>query len=250
MGVLALAIIVVGLVVWRFLPAAPGSAKEPSTPSSASKPPTPSSPAPPLTTNQVASSLMVTVELDADKNVGIREALKDMERRYEPDSGSGRTFAVLDAYGERNPAGKLHLSMHLSMERPGLGSLVSRRTGEVHWRARIVPRPGPPPGEKSLTIVMEDAQMKQTMLDGSKGAAHVLDVPLSGTNVTARQVWPDGEEREFIFTYSTCGCPVHAKVRRVGETTMRTSDMPVMFPDDPEALLLIHQIMGWGTVER
>lgn len=237
-------VILAALLFWRFAPAPRTSLSKATPPSASPTPPTPAA-AVNLSTNEVAQSLMVTVELDVDQKTGIREALSGIERRYEPDAGTARTFSVLDAYGERTPSGKLHMSMHVSMERPGLGSLVSRRTGEVHWKSRIIPRKGPPPGEKALTILMEDAQGKQVMLDGSKGAGHILDVPFSGTNTTPREVWPEGEEREFIFTYSTCGCPVHAKVRRVGDTTMRATDLPVMFPDDPEALLMIHQIMGW-----
>ena len=83
------------------------------------------------------------------------------------------------------------------------------------------------------------------LLDGSKGVTHVLDVPLNNSPSLVRDLWPDGAEREFTFIYSVCGCPVKAKVRRTGETTARTSELPVMFPDDPAALDVISQLMGW-----
>ena len=48
---------------------------------------------------------MVTVELDFGERIpSIKEALKEIERRYEPESGRGRTFAILDAYGESTAA--------------------------------------------------------------------------------------------------------------------------------------------------
>src|SRR5262249_22647441 len=80
---------------------------------------------------QINQAVMVTLELDFGKQVPtIAEALTQVERKYKPDDGSGRTFAILDAYGEPTPEGKLHMSMHVSTEKPGLASLVFRRTGE------------------------------------------------------------------------------------------------------------------------
>ena len=37
----------------------------------------------------------------------------------------------------RTPDGKLHMSMHVSAERPGRASLVWKPTGHVLWRAQI-----------------------------------------------------------------------------------------------------------------
>jgi hypothetical protein len=48
------------------------------------------------------------VGLRADPSIA--EALTQIERRYQPDDGQGRTFAALDAYGEATPDGKLHMS--------------------------------------------------------------------------------------------------------------------------------------------
>jgi hypothetical protein len=199
----------------------------------------------PLPTNEVAQSLMVTVELDFGKTLSFKDALKEIERRYQPDDGVGRTFAILDAYGQTNSDGKLHISMHLSMEKPGVGSLIFRRTGEELWKSRIVPWKTTTPQEKRLRIFMDDTEGKSVVLDGSKGAAHVLDVPLQDSTTLVREVWPDGAEHEFTFIYSVCGCPVKVKVRRVGETTVRTGDHPVMFPDDPAAMETIGRLMGW-----
>jgi hypothetical protein len=38
---------------------------------------------------------------------------------------------------------------------------------------------------------------------------------------------------------------VKAMVRRVGDRTVRTKDLPVLFPDDPAAVLVISRLMGW-----
>lgn len=188
---------------------------------------------------------MVTVDLDfAGKPPSIKDALKEIERSYEP--RGERTFAILDAYGEPTPAGKLHMSMHLSMEQPGIGTLIFRRTSEVLWKSKIVAAPTGPPPPKKLTIIMADTNAGTSfMLDGSKGATRVLDVPLNNSPSLVRDLWPDGAEREFTFIYSVCGCPVKANVRRTGETTARTSELPVMFPDDSAAMDVISQLMGW-----
>ena len=63
--------------------------------------------------------------------------------------------------------------------------------------------------------------------------------------VPLRDFWPDGSEREFTFVYSACGCPVKAMVKRVGEKTVRTKELPVMFPDDPAAMATISKLMRW-----
>ncbi len=199
-----------------------------------------------LPTTPVAEALMVTVELDyGGKPPSIEEALRDMERRHEPSDGVGRTFAILDAYGEPTTDNKLHLSMHLSMEKPGVGALIFKRTGAEVWRSRIVPADHPVSTTKNLTIIMDDNRGNSMMLDGSKGISRVLDIPLNKTNLVVRDLWPDGTTNEFTYIYSMCGCPVKAKVRRVGETTLRSTNSPVMFPDDPEALRMIHTLMGW-----
>ncbi len=200
-----------------------------------------------LPTNEVAQAIMVTVELDfAGQPTSIKDALRQVERRHEPADGQGRTFAILDAYGGPTPSGKIHMSMHVSMEKPGTGSLIFKRTGEVLWKSRIAPSPSGPAKARNLTVIMDDKTTGTSMmLDGSKGVPKVLDVPLHNSPSRVRDLWGDGTEREFTFIYSACGCPVKAMVRRTGETTARSTDTPVMFPDDPAALAVIHGLMGW-----
>src|SRR5260370_29893873 len=97
-----------------------------------------------LVTMDVAKAVMVTVELDFGPKVpSIAQALAEVERRYQPDDGRDRTFSVLDAYGEPTPDNKLHMSMHVSSEKPGLGWLVFKRTGEGLWRGENNTPPQP-----------------------------------------------------------------------------------------------------------
>src|ERR1044071_6755696 len=59
-----------------------------------------------MATNEVAQAIMVTKELDfGGKPPSIKDALKEIERRHEPDDRTGRTFSMLDAYGEPTPDG-------------------------------------------------------------------------------------------------------------------------------------------------
>jgi hypothetical protein len=197
-------------------------------------------------TLSVAEAVMVTVELDFGSRVpSIADALKDIERRSVPDDGSGRTFSILDAYGEETPDGKLRLSMHVSTEQPGLGSLVFRRTGETLWQARIVQGEKPGGRPRSLGILIDDGSGKFLTVNGSKNPALFLDAPLQGTATRVRDIWPDGAEREIAFVYSACGCPVKVKSRRVGDRIVRTSEMPVMFPDDHGVVQVIGQLLRW-----
>lgn len=196
---------------------------------------------------EVNQAVMVTVELDFGKTVPtIAEALREIDRRYQPDDGQGRTFAILDAYGEPTPQGKLHISMHVSMEKPGLGTLVFRRTGEVLWQNRIVAATNAAPFTgKNLLIYLDDGAGKAVTIDGSSNPSTILDASIKEAGVLVRAFWPEGAEREMTFLYSACGCPVKAMVKRVGEKTPRTKELPVMFPDDPSVMLVINRLMGW-----
>jgi hypothetical protein len=193
----------------------------------------------------IAQAVMVTVDLDFGKPTTIAEAIQQIERGYQPDDGVGRTFAVLDAYGEMTPEGKLHMSMHVSSEKPGFGSLKFKRTGETLWRGRFGNPGDPAAGPKSLTIMMANGSGGNYVLDGGRGGSSALDVYLQNSQQKLRDVWPDGSEREFTFIYSACGCPVKVMVRRIGDRTQRTSDLPVMFPDDPAAVQTIASLMKW-----
>jgi len=138
--------------------------------------------------------------------------------------------------------------MHVSSEKPGLASLVFRRTGDVLWKNRIVPATHPPTSSyagKNLLIMVDDGQGKPYLLDGSKGATSVLDAIVRDLHVPVRDFWPDGAEREVTIFYSACGCPVKVTVRRLGEKTARTKDQPVIFPDDPAVATTISRLMGW-----
>lgn len=197
-------------------------------------------------TMDVNTAVMVTEELDFGPRIpSIAEALQQIERRFKPDDGHDRTFAVLDAYGEPTPDGKLlHISMHVSAEKPGLGELVFKRTGKVIWRSRIqatsaLPKP------KNLTVFIDNGNGKTLTVDGSNNPASILDATVKEMGVPVQAVWPEGIEREVTFIYSACGCPVKVKVKRVGNRTMRTSDLPVIFPDDPGAVSVISRLMRW-----
>jgi hypothetical protein len=226
-------------------------APAPSVPAAAPKPAPAAArkPAPEVMSMEANSAVMVTVELEfAGPLPGIAQALAQIERRSEPDDRLGRTFAILDAYGEPTLDGrKLHLSMHVSAEKPGLGSLVDRRSGQVLWQAVVTPAAAKSPsGEKQLTILIDDGGGKAVMVDGSRNPQSILDATLRDSATRVREFWPDGIEREVTFIYSACGCPVKAMVRRSGERTVRTRDLPVMFPDDPAALQVISRLMGWS----
>jgi hypothetical protein len=221
---------------------------------SAATPPQPVTTTPPNDPNKEPQTLtmdmntavMVTEELDFGPRVpSIAEALQQIERRFKPDDGQGRTFAVLDAYGEPTPDGKLlHISMHVSAEKPGLGELVFKRTGKVIWRSRIQATSALP-REKSLTVLIDNGNGKSLTVDGLNKSGSILDATVKEMGVPVQAVWPEGMEREVTFIYSACGCPVKVKVKRAGNKTTRTSDLPVIFPDDPHAVSIITQLMRW-----
>jgi hypothetical protein len=198
---------------------------------------------------QTAEAVMVTVELDFGATPpSIADALRQIERRYQPEDGVGRTFAILDAYGEPTPDNKLHISMHVSAEKPGLGALVFRRTGATLWKTRIVPAAHPPSSSfagKNLLIMVADERGKPYLLDGSKVSTSIMDAMVRDLSLPLRDFWPDGEEREATFFYSACGCPVKVMARRVGDVSVRTKDLPVIFPDDPAVATTIARLMGW-----
>jgi hypothetical protein len=214
------------------------------TPSQNPTPP-PATSTPQQATMDVAKAVMVTVEEDFGKNATIASAIKQVERRYKPDDGIGRTFAVLDAYGEVMPDGKVHMSMHVSSEKPGTGQLIHKKTGKVLWDSKINPVSVPPP-PKALRILVEGAPGGSINVD-INSADNILKATASGKGMPVMNLWPDGAEMEVTFIYSMCGCPVKAKVKRVGDKTVRTTDTPVMFPDDPDALKTIAKFMKWPS---
>ena len=224
--------------------------KSPSPP--ATTPPTnatASASAAPLPSTEVNQALMVTVELDfGGPPPSIAEALNSIERRHASDSGSGRVFAILDAYGEPTPDGKkLHMSMHISTEKPGVGSLIFKKTGETLWSSRVVASTNAQSSFSggALTILFDNGSGKTFTVDGSKNPETILDAGIKEAGQPVRDLWQEGAEHEMTFIYSACGCPVKVICRRVGERTVRTKDMPVIFPDDPAVVGVIAKLMGW-----
>jgi hypothetical protein len=98
-----------------------------------------------------------------------------------------------------------------------------------------------------LNIYVADESGKSWIIDGSGNPASVLDAKLKDKNVKVRDFWPEGAEREVTFVYSACGCPVKAMVKRIGDRTVRTKELPVLFPDDPSAVLVISRLMRWAV---
>ena len=98
-----------------------------------------------------------------------------------------------------------------------------------------------------MTIFIADDAGKTFIVDGSGNPASIVDARLRDNGLLVRDFWPDGVEREVSFIYSACGCPVKATVRRIGERTARTKELPVIFPDDPAAVRVIERLMGWGV---
>lgn len=197
---------------------------------------------------RVAQAVVATIELDFGGQVpSIADALQQIERLYQPDDGQGRTFAILDAYGEATPDGKLHISMHISSEKTGMGMLKFKRTGNLLWRARIGNPGEPPAGKKELSIYLSKGtgDGSNYVLDGKRGGGSVLDVFIQNSEQRVRDVWPNGAEREFTFVYSACGCPVKVLCVRAGDRTARTKEQPVIFPDDPAAVSMISGLMKW-----
>jgi hypothetical protein len=241
------AIIVVGLIVVRTNRTASTPKTLPPAPTSPTATPgTEASPASQLVTMDVAKAVMVTAELDfgTKQAPSIAEALTQIERRYQPDDGQGRTFAVLDAYGEPTPDGKLHISMHVSSEKPGGAQLVFKRTGEVLWRGKINPNSNPLP-PKNLTIMIDSGKGTTYTVDGSSSPPSIIEAKVKPGDLPVKDIWPDGESRELTFIYSACGCPVKVLVKREGDRTARVKDTPVIFPDDPAAVQVISKLMRW-----
>lgn len=229
---------------------APADAVVPAKPPSASPAKPSSAPvAGPDSRLEVAHAVMVTVELDFGPKVpAVAEALTQVERRSKPDDGVGRTFAVLDAYGEPTPDGKLHMSMHVSSEKPGLASLIFKRTGEVLWESQIYKGANTQAvnlANRGLVILIENGAGQTVTVDGSNNPRSILGAKVKEMGVTVGEIWPEGTEREVTFLYSACGCPVKVKAMRVGDKTVRTRTLPVIFPDDPAVVTVIKRIMKW-----
>jgi hypothetical protein len=124
--------------------------------------------------------------------------------------------------------------------------LVFRRTGDTLWKGEIVPNPNAQPFTRNnLSILIENAKGEKNFIDGSNNPSSILAAKVRDLGIPVSDYWPDGAEREVTFIYSACGCPVNVKTKRVGNRTLRTSPLPVIFPDDPPAVAVINKLMGW-----
>lgn len=229
------------------------SCEKPAAPAAA--PVTPS-PAPAAGTNvlpsiEAAQSIIVTHDLDFGGNIpGLEAALRQIERRHQPEDGAGRTFAILEAFTQPGAeAGKLRLSLRVSTEKPGVGEITFRGAKETKslWKSRITPatkKSSFTGGE--LRILFDNGDGKQFNVDGSAGPPTIFDAQLKEMGVPIAQVWPEGAVRDLVFIYSACGCPIHVKCQRAGDRTVRTeAATQVIFPDDPSALQVISRLMRW-----
>ena len=137
--------------------------------------------------------------------------------------------------------------MHVSAEKPGIGSLIFKRTGETLWSSRIVPSKDPKKSQfsgKNLSIYIDDGAGKLLTVDGSNNPTWIMDAVVREKGALLDTVWPSGIEHEVTFIYSACGCPVKVMARREGDRVVRTRELPVMFPDDPAAVELIGSVGG------
>ncbi len=137
--------------------------------------------------------------------------------------------------------------MHISTEKTGTGSLVFKRTGEILWQSKITANPNKPEttDPKGLTIYIDYDGKRSLTVDGSSNPASIFDAKLKENGALVNDFWKEGREKEVQFVYSTCGCPVHIKAKRFGNKSVRSSELPVLFPDDPAAVAIINRLMRW-----
>lgn len=195
-------------------------------------------------------SMMVTIEeYFGPTALTIADALFMIERKYAPFDNQGRTFAILDAYGNKLPDGRMHISMHISSEKVGGAQLILSSTGKVLWNCKIYPKKDGTKvaAQKQLNIYIEreNEKDKYYTVDGSGNPATIFNCKLNETKVSVNDYWKDNTIKEFIFVYSACGCPVHVKFLRKGNKTVFQSGDNVIFPDDAPVLSVIHKLMAW-----
>ena len=202
-----------------------------------------------LPTIEAAQSIVVTQDLDfGAQPPSLTDALRELDRRSQPSDGQGRTFAILEAFnGEIQPDGKMRVSLRISTEKPGVGEIVFRRNGQVLWKSLITSATHKPAfNAGSLTILYDGGPGKNFTVDGSANPATILEARLKEPGVPVATEWADGSVSDFSFIYSACGCPIKVACRRVGDRTARVNTTTqVIFPDDPEAMQVITQLMRW-----
>jgi len=195
-------------------------------------------------------SVMVTIEENFGPEVKtIAEALSKIERKYQPFDKQGRTFAILDAFGNKMSDGRMHISMHISSEKAGGAQLALKTTGKIIWDCRIYPKKDGTKiaGEKQFMIYIEreNEKDKYYTVDGSGNPASIFDCKLDETKQPLNDYWKNNTVKEFIFVYSACGCPVHVKFLRMGFTSIYQGGDTVIFPDDPGVLAVIRRLMAF-----
>jgi len=95
--------------------------------------------------------------------------------------------------------------------------------------------------------MLDNEEGKSFLLEESKGATSILNAVVRDTGMPVQDFWPDAAERPVTFFYSACGCPVKVLARRVGDKTVRTKELPVIFPDDPAVAASISRLMSWDS---
>jgi hypothetical protein len=98
---------------------------------------------------------------------------------------------------------------------------------------------------KKLIITIDESPSSAFPIDVANGATDILGANIPAKSKLVRDFWKDGEERTITFYYSTCGCPVKVQARRVADRIVRIGDSPLLFPDDPQALVSINKILKW-----
>ncbi len=206
----------------------------------------------PLDSMDIEESVMVTIEENFGPGVNtIEAALNLVERKYQPYDNVGRTFAILDAFGEKMPDGKIHLSMHISSEKAGFGQLILKTNKKKVWNCKILRKKTDGRKEakpKALTIYVEQTgadKGKYLTADGSTNPADIFVCKIKENGKVIGDYWKDGSVLEFIFIYSACGCPVHAKFMRHGNRSVIQNNNSVIFPDDPGIIPILRNLMKY-----
>lgn len=193
-------------------------------------------------------------EVIVEENFGsqvktVEQALALIERKYAPYDKTGRTFAILEATGNKIAGGKMHLNIRLSSEKVGMGKLVLKNSKKVLWQCNFTAKDDgrKTANAKALTINVEQdvAGRKQFFTtDGSNNPANIFASILKENGKTVNETWEDGTVKEVIFIYSACGCPVHVKFLRKGNSAIQLDKNQIIFPDDLEIAKLIQQLMN------
>jgi hypothetical protein len=147
----------------------------------------------------------------------------------------------------KNPSQHIAVSSEWGLKRWALTFLVVAAAAVLVFILLVRgPRLSHPPDRaRELTILIDNGLGGTFTVDGSNNPASILEAKVKELGVPVQSIWADGQELEFTFIYSARGCPVKTMVKRAADRTQRTSDLPVMFPDDPAAMVTISRLMRW-----